>query len=53
DLWFNSTRIFLSEALRNEWVWMKPLNEQCDEIGFGELILAHYDRINHRILRLD
>ncbi|XUV79976.1 integrase core domain-containing protein [Enterobacter sp. TMH.L2] len=53
DLWFNSTRIFLSEALRNEWVWMKPLNEQCDEIGFGELRLAHYDRINHRILRLD
>ncbi|WBU50673.1 IS481 family transposase [Kosakonia pseudosacchari] len=53
DLCFNSTRIFLSEALRGEWVWMKQVEEDMDEIGFGELILARYDRRNHRIIRAD
>ena len=53
DLCFNSTRIFLSEALRGEWIWMKQVEEDLDEIGFGELILARYDRRNHRIIRAD
>lgn len=53
DLCFNSTRIFLSEALRGEWIWMKQVKEDQDEIGFGELILARYDRLHHRIIRAD
>ncbi|MDT3411243.1 UNVERIFIED_ORG: putative transposase [Atlantibacter sp. SORGH_AS 304] len=53
DLCFNSTRVFLSEALRGEWVWMKQVEEDLDEVGFGELILARYDRRNHRIIRAD
>lgn len=53
DLCFNGTRLFLSQALMNEWVWMKPVEEELDEIGFGELILARYDRRNHRIIRAD
>ncbi|MFK3663625.1 integrase core domain-containing protein [Scandinavium sp. NPDC088450] len=53
DLCFNNSRIFLSEALRHEWVWIKPVSEKHDEVGFGELVLAHYDKINHRIIRLD
>ncbi|ATA21177.1 integrase [Gibbsiella quercinecans] len=53
DLWFNGRRIFLSEALRYEWVWMKEVDDDTDEIGFGELVLARYDRQNHRIIRAD
>jgi len=53
DLNFNGTRIFLSQALGKEWIWMKQTEEECDEIGFGELILARYDRRNHRIIRAD
>ena len=53
DLCFNGTRIFLSEALRGEWIWMKQVKEEQDEIGFGELILARYDRRSHRIIRAD
>nr|WP_262797493.1 integrase core domain-containing protein [Citrobacter cronae] len=53
DLCFNGTRIFLSEALRWEWIWMKQVEEDLDEIGFGKLILARYDRRNHRIIRAD
>nr|WP_234012107.1 integrase core domain-containing protein [Cronobacter dublinensis] len=53
DLFFNSTPIFLSEALRGEWVWMKQVEDDLDEIGFGELILARYDRRNHRKIRAD
>ncbi|WP_410753223.1 integrase core domain-containing protein [Citrobacter youngae] len=53
DLCFNGTRIFLSEALRWEWIWMKQVEEDQDEIGFGKLILARYDRRNHRIIRAD
>lgn len=53
DLCFSSTRIFLSEALRGEWIWMKQVEEELDEVGFGELILARYDRRNHRIIRAD
>jgi len=53
DLNFNGTRIFLSQALGKEWIWMKQTEEESDEIGFGELILARYDRRNHRIIRAD
>lgn len=51
DLCFSNKRIFLSEALRNEWVWMRLIDDDIEEIGFGELILARYDRKNHRIIR--
>lgn len=40
DLNFNGNWIFLSEARRNESVWMRQAEEEFDEIGFGELILA-------------
>ncbi|MGQ1886985.1 integrase core domain-containing protein, partial [Serratia marcescens] len=53
DLFFNSRRIFLSEALRHERVWLRAVDEGLDDIGFGELILARYDRRNHRIIRAD
>lgn len=45
---------FLSEALRYERVWWRALDEGGgDDIGFGELILARYDKRNHRIIRAD
>lgn len=53
DLFFNGTRIFLSQALRSEHIWMKQVEDEVDELGFGELILARYDRRNHRIIRAD
>ncbi|HAT4986251.1 TPA: transposase [Serratia marcescens] len=53
NLFFNGRRIFLSEALRHERVWLRAVDEGLDDIGFGELVLARYDRRNHRIIRAD
>lgn len=46
----SGNRVFLSQALRSEWIWMRECEEGLDEVGYGGMILAWYDRKNHRII---
>lgn len=53
DIRVNGKRLFLSESLMRKYVWMKSIDNDIDEIGFGRMILAKYNGRNHRIIRTD
>lgn len=46
-------RLFLSEALKREYVEFREVDERLDAIHFGKMLLAYYDRAERRIIRID
>lgn len=46
-------RLFVSEALRGEYVMLKEVDEGLDVVLFDRMILAYYDRAKHSIIRID
>lgn len=46
-------RLFVSEALRGEYVMLKEVGEELDVVLFDRMILAYYDRAKHSIIRID
>ncbi|QGY28804.1 hypothetical protein CUN67_19285 [Pantoea cypripedii] len=46
-------RLFVSAALRGEYVRFVEVDDGLDVILFDRLILAYYDRSERRIIRID
>lgn len=49
----NRELLFISEALRGEHIWIREKNDEYDEIGFGQMTLAYYDKRKHKVIRAD
>lgn len=53
DIMLNKKRLFICETLYGENIWIVEKDERYDEIGFGRMTLALYDKHNHKVIRAD